>query len=315
MRKITIDELEKYINALRKCAKEHEDHKTFTGHIIVSDLCKDTANLLEELAQESSGDDVVSRDVVKEQMLKYGFHAPDMTVTEFVEDCLQPVNPKEPTTKNDLGVSSGLKNVSSIIDYNIPYTRTVREFEGIEINYPPEELCTYPEYKGKPYFGIKYKENGEEIVGYGTYNPEVLSQYLKDYFIPTTKNDLGVVCIDKTELLKAMDTWDKFGDDPNEGLIPLRTPALQNRYVPYVKYDDMVKCVKNLPSYYYDDGYCQHSSIDHLNPNMRSITMTKRIDLPTVGEILKEEFMDPYGISGYRLAKDIFVPVSRIQEY
>lgn len=37
--------------------------------------------------------DAVSRQVVKEQMLKYGFHAPDMTVTEFVED-LPPVLPK-----------------------------------------------------------------------------------------------------------------------------------------------------------------------------------------------------------------------------
>ncbi len=42
----------KYINALRKCAKEHENDRTFTGHIIVSDLCQDTANLLEELEQE-----------------------------------------------------------------------------------------------------------------------------------------------------------------------------------------------------------------------------------------------------------------------
>lgn len=40
---------QKYINALRKCAKEHENDRTSTGHIIVSDLCKDTANLLEEL--------------------------------------------------------------------------------------------------------------------------------------------------------------------------------------------------------------------------------------------------------------------------
>ena len=48
-------------------------------------------------------------------------------------------------------------------------------------------------------------------------------------------------------------------------------------------------------------------------PDKRVITTIKRIDLPTVGEILKEEFMDPYGISAYRLAKDIFVPVSRIQ--
>lgn len=42
----------KYINALRKCAKEHENDGTFTGHIIVSDLCRDTANLLEALEQE-----------------------------------------------------------------------------------------------------------------------------------------------------------------------------------------------------------------------------------------------------------------------
>lgn len=44
----------KYINALRKCAKEHEKDVTFTGHINVSDLCKDTAELLETLERESS---------------------------------------------------------------------------------------------------------------------------------------------------------------------------------------------------------------------------------------------------------------------
>ena len=43
---------QKYINALRKCAKEHDNDKTSMGHIIVSDLCRDTANLLEELEQE-----------------------------------------------------------------------------------------------------------------------------------------------------------------------------------------------------------------------------------------------------------------------
>ena len=45
-------EYQKYINALRKCANEHENDRTSTGHIIVSDLCRDTANLLEELEQE-----------------------------------------------------------------------------------------------------------------------------------------------------------------------------------------------------------------------------------------------------------------------
>lgn len=42
----------KYINALRKCAKENENDRTFTGYIIVADLCRDTANLLEELEQQ-----------------------------------------------------------------------------------------------------------------------------------------------------------------------------------------------------------------------------------------------------------------------
>ena len=45
---------QKYINALRKCAKEHDNDTTYTGHIIVSDLCRDTANLLEEKAESES---------------------------------------------------------------------------------------------------------------------------------------------------------------------------------------------------------------------------------------------------------------------
>ena len=44
---------QRYINALRKCAKEHENDRTSTGHIIISDLCIDTANLLEALEQDT----------------------------------------------------------------------------------------------------------------------------------------------------------------------------------------------------------------------------------------------------------------------
>ena len=58
-----------------------------------------------------------------------------------------------------------------------------REFEELEVTYYPDDLCTYPEYMGKPYFAIKYKENGNHFVGYGTYSPEVLSRYLRDYFM------------------------------------------------------------------------------------------------------------------------------------
>ena len=42
--------------------------------------------------------------------------------------------------------------------------------------------------------------------------------------------------------------------------------------------------------------------------------MARRISTPTVEEILKEEFMEPMGISAYKLAQDIFVPTSRVQE-
>ena len=58
-----------------------------------------------------------------------------------------------------------------------------RQFEELVVEYPPSDLCTYPEYRGKPYFAIKYTENGEHIIGYGTYKPEVISRYIKDYFL------------------------------------------------------------------------------------------------------------------------------------
>ena len=42
--------------------------------------------------------------------------------------------------------------------------------------------------------------------------------------------------------------------------------------------------------------------------------MTKMIETPKISEILYEEFMKPYNLSAYRLAKEIDVPVSRIQD-
>lgn len=60
-------------------------------------------------------------------------------------------------------------------------------FIEIEVTYPPPEVCCYPEYKGKPYFAIKYEEDGEYYIGFGTYNPKVLSRYIKEYFINPPK--------------------------------------------------------------------------------------------------------------------------------
>ena len=42
--------------------------------------------------------------------------------------------------------------------------------------------------------------------------------------------------------------------------------------------------------------------------------MDSFIESPKMSEILSEEFMEPLNISAYRLAKDISVPVSRIQD-
>lgn len=38
------------------------------------------------------------------------------------------------------------------------------------------------------------------------------------------------------------------------------------------------------------------------------------ITTPTVSEILREEFMEPLGISAYRLAQAINVPLSQVQD-
>ena len=44
------------------------------------------------------------------------------------------------------------------------------------------------------------------------------------------------------------------------------------------------------------------------------LIIIKTIPTPTIGEILKEEFMEPFNLSAYRVAKEIGVPTSRIQD-
>lgn len=42
--------------------------------------------------------------------------------------------------------------------------------------------------------------------------------------------------------------------------------------------------------------------------------MKNYIETPTIGEILFEEFMEPNNITAYKLAKEINVPTSRVQD-
>ena len=59
----------------------------------------------------------------------------------------------------------------------------------------------------------------------------------KDINVPATD------AISRSELLKAIDTWDKFGCDADTKLVPY-----QDHYIPYIHYDDVVKCIKGMPS-------------------------------------------------------------------
>lgn len=44
------------------------------------------------------------------------------------------------------------------------------------------------------------------------------------------------------------------------------------------------------------------------------MNMKKKLTTPTMYDVLYKEFMEPMNISAYKLAKDIMVPVSRIQD-
>lgn len=67
---------EKYIYALRKCAKEHESERTSYGQIIVSDLCRDTANLLEELKREPTTEEIKAEIEKQEKwLLQAGYNS------------------------------------------------------------------------------------------------------------------------------------------------------------------------------------------------------------------------------------------------
>ena len=68
--------------------------------------------------------------------------------------------------------------------------------------------------------------------------------------------------ISRTELLKALDSWDKFGVDDTNSLFRLDNLSLPH-YVPYIHYDDVVKCIKGMPkaeqepqTWHWINGFC-----------------------------------------------------------
>lgn len=61
------------------------------------------------------------------------------------------------------------------------------------------------------------------------------------------EEEQGGDLISRDELLKAIDTWDKFGVDDTNSLFRLDNLSLPY-YVPYIHYDDVIKCIKGMPS-------------------------------------------------------------------
>lgn len=88
----------------------------------------------------------------------------------------------------------------------MPKEQHGRTFQEIVVEYLPYN--TDP-YKGKPYFSIKYTENGQEFIGYGTFKPEVLSEYLKEYFIPSAQPNHNAE-VSKMEIVRCenCEHWD-----------------------------------------------------------------------------------------------------------
>ena len=81
---------EQAIRRLEDLQRLYLGNEKFTADIEAIGIAIDALN-------KQPCEDCISRKAVKEQMIKYGFKAPDMTVTEFVEDCLPSVTPKPKT--------------------------------------------------------------------------------------------------------------------------------------------------------------------------------------------------------------------------
>ena len=101
---------------------------------------------------------------------------------------------------------------------------------------------------GKPETYSEYNEAWEDAVNRIGAELNDLSSAQPEHLVKESGNLVkGLVndCISRQAALQAMDTWDKFGCDPDGKLVRYDD---DKHYIPYVKYEDMVNAVKNLPS-------------------------------------------------------------------
>jgi len=93
----------------------------------------------------------------------------------------------------------------------------------------------------------------EEAIRHGKEQLEMFSEGCEHYefiikmAIQALEQELCEDAISRDELLKAIDTWDRFGVDDTNSLFRLDNLSLPH-YVAYMHYDDVVKCIKGMPS-------------------------------------------------------------------
>lgn len=75
-------------------------------------------------------------------------------------------------------------------------------------------------------------EDDEEAILSGTLKADEVSEQK-----PTDTDTIS-----RSGLLKAIDTWDKFGCDADTKLVPYK-----DNYVAYIHYDDVINCIKDMP--------------------------------------------------------------------
>lgn len=93
-------------------------------------------------------------------------------------------------------------------------------------------------------FDTRTLENPESENGHIFKKVYDLLQFLRQLQFATDTN-VGGNLISRQAALDAMETWDKFGCDPDGKLVRYDD---DKHYIPYVHYEDMVHAIKHLPS-------------------------------------------------------------------
>lgn len=165
-----------------------------------------------EKRTESHACGLISRQAAIDAVSKHNFDYPqymERFVTELrdamkadLKHDIEELPSAQPYTVEEIDKMQELESVQMEKAYELGMESAQSEkqhgriFQEIVVEYP--SYNTYPEYKGKPYFSIKYTENGQEFIGYGTYKPEVLSEYLKEYFMPSAQPELDPEALIRT---------------------------------------------------------------------------------------------------------------------